>query len=236
MAEQPCAEPKPLRPPKWSVCSLSAGRFLDMSFESLNKETFAISERDKSLTESKRNEARQRVLLRAHLYAVEKQSGVQVTDLSRSGLRGKSEIGLSVGQKVFMSLDDITHCSGTVRWTQDRRFGLKFCKLLETLPTNTQTDIGTMPDHQERLSRTPTNLKAKISISNWSCGARIRNISRSGMMLETELLVTTNQRLLVNLSDGRILSVDVKWVEGDRIGVYLANPISVLQCMSVGLL
>ncbi len=206
-----------------------------MSFEFMKNDSFANSEPDDSLLESKRNEARQRVFLRAQLHAVERQGDVHVTDLSRSGLRGKSDIDLNVGQAVFVSLDNLTHCSGIVRWTQDHRFGLKFCKLLDVLPTDSQTDIGNMPDHQQRMPRTPTNLNAKISLSSWSCGAQIRNISKSGMMLETELLVTTNQQLLVNLSDGRILTADVRWMEGDRVGVHLANPVSILRSKCSGL-
>ncbi|WP_373490389.1 PilZ domain-containing protein [Parasphingorhabdus sp.] len=200
-----------------------------MSFESFSPDSFAISERDASLLESKRREARQRVLLRAQLHLVEQQEDVHVTDLSRSGLRGKSDIDLSVGQTVFISLDGITHCSGTVRWIQERRFGLKFCKLLDALPTDSQTDLGHMPGHQERMPRKITDMQAKISLSSWSCRAQIRNISQSGMMLETEQLLTADQQFLVNLSDGRILAADIKWVEGDRIGVHMASPVSILQ-------
>lgn len=203
--------------------------FQAMAFEQLNNEVFAHSEQDDSLLESKRNEVRQRVLLRAQLNAVGQQADVQITDLSRSGLRGKSDISLHTGQTAFISLDGITHYSGTVRWTQDHRFGLKFCKLLKLLPTDAQTDVGSLPDHQERMPRKRTNLKARISLSSWSCGAQIRNISNSGMMLETEKLVTTDQQLLVSLSDGRILTADVRWVEGDRVGVHLPSPASILQ-------
>lgn len=206
-----------------------------MSFEFLKSDTFAIWEGDDSLLESKRQEARQRVLLRARLHAVEQQDNVQVTDLSRSGLRGKSDIAMSVGQKVFISLDEMTHCSGTVRWTQDRRFGLKFDNLLEILPSHSPADSGTRPDHQQRMPRMTTNLQAKIRLSSWSCGAKIRNISKSGMMLETDRPLHTNQQLLVSLSDGRILIADIRWVEGDRVGIHLANPVSILQLTYGGL-
>lgn len=200
-----------------------------MSFEFLKSDTFVIWQGGDHLLESKRNEARQRVLLKARLHTVEKQDDVQVTDLSRSGLRGKSEISLTVGQSVFISLDDITHCSGTVRWIHGLRFGLKFDNLLEVLPTSSPADIGNIPDHQERMPRITSNIKATIRLSSWSCRAKIRNVSKSGMMLETELPLTTNQQLLVNLSDGRILVADVRWIEGDRVGIQLSSPVSILQ-------
>lgn len=200
-----------------------------MAYEFLNSDAFSVLASDDNVIPSKRSEIRQRVLLRAELHAVEIQSDVLVTDLSRSGLRGMTDIRLSIGQTVFISLDDITHCSGTVRWTQDRRFGIKFNRLLEILPVSSETDAGQMPNHQARIPRTPTSLKAKISLCESPCSAKIRNVSKSGMMVETELPLTTNQQLLVNLSDGKILTADVRWVEGDRVGMQLASPVSILQ-------
>lgn len=200
-----------------------------MSFEILKSDAFAIPDLDQGVPISKRSEARQRVLLRAQLHAVNHQAEVDISDISRSGLRGSSDIALCVDQMVFISLDDITHCSGTVRWTQDRRFGVKFDQLLEMLPNPPPTDIGDMPDHQARMPRITTQLKAKISLCNWSCGAKIRNVSKSGMMVETDAPLITNEQLFINLSNGKILTADVRWVEGDRVGIQLASPVSILQ-------
>ena len=200
-----------------------------MSVGSLNSDAFvAIASGEDAIT-SKRREARQRVLLRAELHVVDIQSDVLVTDLSRSGLRGMTDLSLSIGQTVFVSLDDLTHCSGTVRWTEGRRFGIKFNCLLDVLPENTVTDTGQMPDHQERMLRTPTNFKAKICLCVSSCRAKIRNVSKSGMMVETDLPMRKCQKLLVKLSDGKILNADVRWVEGERVGVQLSSPVSILR-------
>ena len=206
-----------------------------MSFENFNNSAFAIPELDDGVLMSKRSETRQRVLLRAQLYAINRQADVYISDISRSGLRGSADIALYVDQTVFISLDDMTHCSGTVRWTQDRRFGVKFGQLLDMLPAGAQTDIGKMPDHQARMPRIPTRLKAKISLCNWSCGAKIRNVSKSGMMIETDVPLITNEQLFINLSNGKILTAAVRWVEGDRVGIQLANPVSLLQFTYGGL-
>lgn len=200
-----------------------------MSYAFLDNNSLIGLASDDDVIPSKRREGRQRVLMRAELHAIEVQSDVLVTDLSRSGLRGMTDIELGIGQMVFISLDDITHCSGTVRWTQNRRFGVKFNQLLEVLPASEQTDIGQTPDHQERMPRIPTNLKARISLCDKPCRAKIRNVSKSGMMVETDLPLTANQQLLVNLSDGKILTADVRWVEGDRVGMQLASPVSILH-------
>lgn len=200
-----------------------------MSYEPFHSESFVTSEPNDGAFISKREDERQRVLLTAQLHVIDCQGDVHVTDLSRSGMRGTTNIALEVGVKVFVSLDDITHCSGTVRWTQDRRFGLKFCRLLDMIPIGLSNDFGLVPDHRERMPRITTNLNATISLCRWTSKARIRNVSKSGMMVETELPLTANQQLLVNLSDGKILTADARWVEGNRVGVRLSNPVSILQ-------
>lgn len=178
---------------------------------------------------SKRKESRQRVLLRAKIHVIRLKSDLLVTDISRCGLRGTTDIDLRVGQPAYISLDDLTHVAGSIRWVQDGRFGMKFSRLLDVLPECPQVDLGHLPDHQERMSRTATRLKAKISLSSWSSTARIRNVSKTGMMVETELPLTPEQQVLINLSDGKILDATVKWVQGDRIGIELTSPVSILH-------
>jgi hypothetical protein len=178
---------------------------------------------------SKRKESRQRVLLRAQIHVVRLQSDMLVTDISRSGLRGSTDIDLRVGQPAYISLDDLTHVAGSIRWVQDGRFGMKFSKMLDVLPECAHVDLGHLPDHQERMPRTATRLKAKISLSSWSSPARVRNVSQTGMMIESDLPVCPDQQLLVNLSDGKILNAIVKWVEGDRVGIQLTAPVSILH-------
>lgn len=178
---------------------------------------------------SKRREDRQRVLLRAHIHVVRLQSDLTVTDISRSGLRGTTEADLRVGQPAYISLDDVTHVAGSIKWVQDGRFGMKFSRLLDVIPECAHVDLGHLPDHRERMPRTATRLKARISLSSWSSAARIRNVSTTGMMIETELPVVPEQQLLVNLSDGKIFNATVKWVEGDRVGIQLATPASILH-------
>lgn len=200
-----------------------------MAFENSISDASAFPSLEDGVQKSKRSEARQRVLLRAQVHAVNQQAEVHIGDLSRGGFRGSTDIALDAGQMVFISLDDITHCLGTVRWTQDRRFGVKFCQPLDMLPSGSQTDLGKVPGHQARMSRITTHLKAKISLFNNSYSAKIRNISKSGMMVETDVPLTPSEQLFIKLSDGKILAADVRWVEGDRVGVQLAGSASLLQ-------
>lgn len=201
----------------------------DMPYDVLSAEGRMSPDMAHAQSLSKRKESRQRVLLRAHIHVVRLQTELMVTDISRSGLRGTTDMDLRVGQPVYVSLDDLTHVAGSIRWIQDGRFGMKFSKLLEVLPECAHVDLGHLPDHQERMPRTATRLKARLSTSSWSSTARIRNVSKTGMMVETELPVIPGQQLLVHLSDGKIFDAAVKWVEGDRVGIQLATPVSILH-------
>jgi hypothetical protein len=200
-----------------------------MSYNTLNEEQRLSSDKAPTPCQSNRKENRQRVLLRAHIHVVRLQSNLVVTDISRSGLRGMTDVELRIGQPVYISLDDLTHVAGSIRWVQDGRFGMNFSKLLDTLPECAQVDLGHSPPHQERMPRQAARLEARISLSSWSSGARIRNVSKTGMMIETELPVIPEQKLLVNLTDGKILDAKVKWVQGDRVGIQLATPVSILH-------
>lgn len=205
------------------------GDVRNMAYDALDTEAWISPDAEIAQSTSKRKENRQRVLLRAQVHVVRLQSDLLVTDISRSGLRGATDINLRVGQTAFISLDDLTHVAGSIRWIQDGRFGMKFSKMLDVLPACAHVDLGHMPDHQERMPRTATRLKARLSLSSWSSGARIRNVSKTGMMIETDLPVIPEQQLLINLSDGKIFDAKVKWIEGDRVGIQLATPVSILH-------
>ena len=178
---------------------------------------------------SKRKEVRQRVLLRAQIHVVQVQHDLMVTDISRSGLRGSSDISLRIGQTVYISLDDLTHVAGSIRWIQNGRFGMKFARTLDVLPECAVVEKHDQPGFQQRTPRQPARIKAKISLADCSSPARIRNVSKTGMMVETELMVIPEQKLLITLSHGKIFDAVVKWVEGDRVGIELATPASILQ-------
>jgi len=200
-----------------------------MAYDALDAEAWISPDAEIAQSTSKRKENRQRVLLRAQVHVVRLQSDLLVTDISRSGLRGATDINLRVGQTAFISLDDLTHVAGSIRWIQDGRFGMKFSKMLDVLPACAHVDLGHLPDHQERMPRTATRLKARLSLSSWSSEARIRNVSKTGMMIETDLPVIPEQQLLINLSDGKIFDAEVKWVEGERVGIQLATAVSILH-------
>lgn len=200
-----------------------------MPYDTLNTDGRMSSDAVLAQAPSKRKESRQRVLLRADIHVVRLQSDLMVTDISRNGLRGATDVTLRIGQPAYVSLDDMTYIAGSIRWVKDGRFGMKFSKLHDLPPERGYTNRDNLPSFHERMPRTPIHLEAKLCLSGWSSAARIRNVSKTGMMIETDLPVSPEQQLLVNLSDGKILDATVKWVEGERVGIQLAAPVSILQ-------
>lgn len=200
-----------------------------MAYNTLSADRWMSPEADAAQSLTKRKESRQRVLLRADIHVVSLQSNLIVSDISRDGLRGATDVNLRIGQPAYVSLDDMTYIAGSIRWTKDGRFGMKFSKPHNALCEYSHPFQNPMPTYQERMPRTAIRLEAKLCLSSWSAAARIRNVSKTGMMIETDLPVAPDQQLLVNLSDGKILDANVKWVEGERVGIQLAAPVSILQ-------
>ncbi len=178
---------------------------------------------------SRRREVRQRVLLSARLHPVERQSPMVVTNLSRHGLRATADIEVVSGQRLFVTLDDLTHCLGTVRWTQNKRFGLQFDKPLDILPPASEADEGTMPAHLPRVPRITMHWNGTLAFCQPTHEAKIRDVSKSGMMVETVEPLLPDQNLLVQMSNGTIVAASVRWTEGEHAGIQLSCPVSLLQ-------
>ena len=184
---------------------------------------------------SRRREVRQRVLLRARIHPVDQQHSLFVTNLSRQGLRGAVDVALVSGQSLFVTLDDITHCLGTVRWTQNGRFGVQFDKPLDILPQSSEPDEGSLPDHSTRAPRIATHWNGTLTLCQPTYEAKIRNVSKSGMMVETVLPLLPGQMLLVQMNNGKIVAASVRWTEGEHAGIQLSSPVSLLQFSHGGL-
>jgi PilZ domain len=200
-----------------------------MLFDKMNDKFPAGYRSDNPTEPSKRSEVRRLVILKAKLYPVEKYGHAHVVNLSRTGLRGVTDMTLKVGQTLFVSLDDITHRSGVVRWIDQRRFGMLFDTVIDSLPEIPGPDSEMNSLHRARPPRITTNLIAKIRTCGPSNPAKIRNISKSGMMVETDVLLASGGLIFIQFSDKKIVPAEVKWSEGSRLGVYLTSPISVLQ-------
>jgi hypothetical protein len=200
-----------------------------MLFEKMNGKFETGPNPDDVGLPSKRNEIRRLVILKAQLQPITRYGHAHIVNLSRTGLRGVTDMALTVGQFIVASLDDITHCSGEVRWIDQRRFGVQFDTILDGLPNYSQQDAGSNGAHKERQPRITTNLIAKIRLCGQPSPAKIRNISKSGMMIDTELPLSPRQQLFIKLSNNKVVPAEVVWNDGNRTGVRLSSPISILQ-------
>jgi hypothetical protein len=200
-----------------------------MLFEKMNGKFETSVNSDDVRFLSKRSEIRRLVILKAQLQPITRYGHAHIVNLSRTGLRGVTDMALTVGQSIVASLDDITHCSGEVRWIEQRRFGVQFDTILDGIPDYSQQDAGSKITHKERQPRIATNLIAKIRLCGESSSAKIRNISKSGMMIVTELSLSAGQQLFIKLSNNKVVPAEVVWNESNRTGVRLSSPISILQ-------
>lgn len=200
-----------------------------MLFDKMNGKFPVGTHVDDITLSCKRSEIRRLVILSAQLQLITWSGHVHIANLSRIGLHGVTDMALTVGQSIVVSLDDITHCSGAVRWIDQRRFGMQFDTILDGLPDYSQQDVGSIDTHKEREPRITTNLIAKIRLCGQSSSAKIRNISKSGMMLDTEFPLSAEQQLCIKLSNNKVVPAEVVWNKGNRTGVRLNSPISILQ-------
>jgi hypothetical protein len=200
-----------------------------MLFDKMNGKFPVGPDAEDVASQTKRSEVRRLVILNARLQPITRFGHAHVVNLSRSGLRGVTDLALSVGQSIVASLDDITHCAGSVRWIDQRRFGMQFDTILDGMPDYAHQDSRGTTGHNERPPRITTNLIAKIRLCGPSFPAKIRNVSKSGMMVETDLPLLSGRQLFIKLSNNKVVPAEVVWNDGGRAGVRLNSPISILQ-------
>ena len=177
-----------------------------------------------------RQDSRKAVLLRATIYPIDVYNEVIIRDLSQTGIMGESDIELIIGQTLHLSVDDKTFQSGTVRWTRGRRFGLHFDEpLILFNGENVGVEHGETEGQRPRSRRVNLDIAARLSAGRPPRPAVVRNISRSGMQLETSTGLGQGQRLLVKINQNPPIHGRVQWNQGMRIGMKSFEPISLLK-------
>jgi PilZ domain len=177
-----------------------------------------------------RRDSRKSVLLRATIYPIDVYNDVIIRDLSQTGIMGESDIELIIGQTLHLSVDEKTFQSGTVRWTRGRRFGLHFDDPLTLFGgENVEVEHGAAEGQRPRSRRVNLDIAARLSAGRPPRPAVVRNLSRSGMQLETCTGLGQGQRLLVKINQNPPIHGRVQWAEGMRIGLKSFEPISLLK-------
>ena len=177
----------------------------------------------------RRRHRRQSVLLKATLYPIDVYCDVIIHNASRSGLMGEADVELSIGQVLHLSLDELTYHTGKVRWTRGRRFGLELDNALVILSLSDEMEGGEEEGQRARLRRSTMRLPARLSTGRPSRPATVRNISRSGMQLDTSDGLQMGQHVLVKLANRPLIAGRVQWSRGGRVGIRTAALMSTLQ-------
>lgn len=163
--------------------------------------------------ESRRAAERKRVYLKAEAIAVELDVPTEIVNLSETGLTGETDARIIVGEHVEVSFSGLHYTAATVRWVHGRRFGLK---LLSPPPV-----IGTMENDLTK--------NVRLIVGQTSRRAVVRNVSSTGLQIESDLPLRQGQQVLIKVLNGWTIMTTVAWSEGIRAGVAMVDPVDLIS-------
>lgn len=176
-----------------------------------------------------RKHPRRAVYLDAWVYPIDFLSDVIIQNVSTNGFMGEADVELTVGETLHLTLDDRAYQTGSVRWTDGRHFGVEFETRLARMGAGEDIDFGTSEGHKPRARRAVMSIPAQLCLGRPAEPATVRNLSQSGMLLESESPLTPGQHVLVKLGDRSPVAAVVKWSSEQHIGVETAEPIGILS-------
>lgn len=163
--------------------------------------------------ETRRAAERKRVYLKAEAVAVELDVPAEIVNLSETGMTGETDARIIVGEHVEISFSGLHYTPATVRWVHGRRFGLK---LLAPPPV-----IGTV---ESDLTK-----DVRLIVGQTSRRAVVRNVSSTGLQIESDLPLRQGQQLLVKVLNGWTIMTTVAWSEGIRAGLAMVEPVDLIS-------
>ena len=193
-----------------------------------NALTERITPQDTGTAEQRRH-ARRAVLLDASIYPIDFFSDVVIHNVSSNGFMGEADVELSVDDVLHLSLDEKAYQTGTVRWTDGVHFGVSFACPLARTGAGDEIEVGTLEGQKPRARRSTLNIPGRLSLGRPPQPATVRNLSQSGMLLETDPGLVKGQQILVKLGDRSPVAGRVQWHDAGRIGVETAEPIGILS-------
>lgn len=177
----------------------------------------------------RRRDLRRKVLLRADLFPVQGYAEMSVKNVSRGGLAAESDTALQVGQSLLFSIEGTSFHIGTVRWTRGRRFGLDLEDALAIFGLVNETDHGSLGEHRPRAARHEVNVTGRIVLGSSCYGSTVRDVSQSGLRLETSAPLSEEQDIIIRLKDRPLILAKVQWSGGGMIGVSSAERMVTLR-------
>lgn len=183
------------------------------------KSLFKVHEVSAEDPAERRADPRRRVLLKAEIYPIIALAEMAVTNVSKGGLAAETDANVQVGQPLLFSLDGKSFHRGIVRWKRGRRLGLNLENALAVCGLEDETDHGFLGEHQARATRHEVQLSAKVAVGSLSYRSTVRDVSQSGLRLETSVLLTEGQQVIIGLKDRPLILAIVQWVSGGLVGV-----------------
>lgn len=178
-----------------------------------------------------RRHRRHSVLMKATVYPIDLYRDVIIQDASRTGLMGEADIELEVGQTVHVSLNERDHYTGVVRWTQGRQFGVDLRDELTLAGLSERIDHGSAIGHGPRAERVRLSLPARLHTGQSPRPGTVRNLSRTGMLLETVEGLLPGQQILIRVGGWGLISGRVQWSREGRIGIMTKVDVPILQML-----
>jgi hypothetical protein len=180
-------------------------------------------------SEEQRRHPRRAVFLDASIYPIDFFSDITIHNVSANGFMALADVELTVGEILHLTLDDKAYQTGAVRWTEGRQFGASFDTPLARTGAGDELDYGTADDHKPRLRRAAMQIPARLCLGRHAQPATVRNLSQSGMLLDTDPGLATGQHILVKLGNRSPVAGRVQWHDDGRIGVQSSHPIGILS-------
>jgi hypothetical protein len=178
-----------------------------------------------------RRHRRHSVLMKATVYPIDLYRDAIIHNASQTGLMGEADIELEVGQTVHVSLNERDHYTAVVRWAHGRQFGLDLQDELELAGLSEQIDHGSAVGHGPRAERIHLGLPARLHTGQSPRPAVVRNLSRTGMLLEAGSGLLPGQQILIRVGGWGLISGRVQWSGEDRIGIRTKVDVPILQML-----
>jgi len=166
-----------------------------------------------------RRHLRRTVMLRATLYPIDMCRDIIVHDVSLTGIQGESDIELTLGQVIHLSFDETIFQEGVVKWIKGARFGMKLEEQIALPVVSEDLEWGDGAEQQPRARRIGLNLGARIAAGRPPRPAMVRNVSATGMMIETSPGLLEGQSVIVRIPGSPNTLGRVQWTSGGQLGI-----------------
>lgn len=188
-----------------------------------------VDEEDAETGADRRVDPRRKVLLKGEAFPVQGYAEVAIRNVSRTGLSGETDASLQVNSPLLFSLEGNSFHQGTVRWVRGRKFGLDLSDAFAIFGYEDDYETGFAEAHQPRARRYDVDIKGRIAITSRALRVTVRDVSRSGMCLDSPAPFANGQQVLIRLRDRPLILAFVQWAAGGKTGIKTAERIETLR-------